>query len=303
MAGHHDRDDLRMADLQTLLAVRRRGSISAAARELDVTPSQVSKAITRLEQQLQINLLERSARGAVLSDACKVIVPHVEEIVAGWKRLRTVSPESLPEFTIAAPSYLILAFLPAIAETLRGARARGLEMPPALVRAYAAEHFFDVALTLGLEKLPRAWVNVCVGDLRKALFAAPAVVRRLGAQPVSAEVLRGIPFVSPVFNANGRLLPADDGCPLGRGDRTLGHEVETIGLALEVAARTGQLVFGPVIAALPAIERGALVEIRVRGWNVTEPLYVACDGDRVLQRVQKSILAVVRRALARATAM
>jgi DNA-binding transcriptional LysR family regulator len=41
--------DLRVGDLMTFLAVRRSGSITAAARELKVTPSQVSKAISRLE--------------------------------------------------------------------------------------------------------------------------------------------------------------------------------------------------------------------------------------------------------------
>ena len=41
--------DLRVADLLTFLAVVRSSSLTAAARERRVTPSQVSKAITRVE--------------------------------------------------------------------------------------------------------------------------------------------------------------------------------------------------------------------------------------------------------------
>ena len=55
--------ELHVADLTTFLAVRRAGSVSTAARELGVTPSQVSKAIARLEATLRVRLFSRGARG------------------------------------------------------------------------------------------------------------------------------------------------------------------------------------------------------------------------------------------------
>ena len=55
--------ELRLADLLTLLAVQRTGSISGAAREMRVTPSQVSKAMARLERHFGVRLLSRGARG------------------------------------------------------------------------------------------------------------------------------------------------------------------------------------------------------------------------------------------------
>src|SRR5438034_300539 len=73
--------DLRLADLETFLAVRRYGSASGAARELKVTPSQVSKAVDRLEGALGQALLLRSGRGVRLSEAALRMVPHIEDIV------------------------------------------------------------------------------------------------------------------------------------------------------------------------------------------------------------------------------
>lgn len=82
--------DLRYADLLTFLAVRRSESITAAARSLRVTPSQVSKAISRLESQIGASLFKRTTRGVLLADAGKRALPHLEEIAA---RLRAIQSE------------------------------------------------------------------------------------------------------------------------------------------------------------------------------------------------------------------
>ena len=95
----------------------------------------------------------------------------------------------------------------------------------------------------------------------------------------------------------GQFVPVDDDCPLTHDDRTIGHEAQTIGLALELAATTGQLVFGPSVAARRYVSSGALVEVKVRGWDVTEPLFIVSNSDRVLARVQKAIVRALRVAL------
>lgn len=52
----------RAGELEVFLAVATRGSFSAAARELGVTPSAVSKVVARLEVRLGVQLLHRSTR-------------------------------------------------------------------------------------------------------------------------------------------------------------------------------------------------------------------------------------------------
>lgn len=288
-------EDLRIGDLMTFLAVRRTGSITAAARELRVTPSQVSKAIARLEDHLQMTLLARSSRGVTLSEAGRKIVPNVEIAVDKLRTMRRPSPQSALELTVAAPSYLITLFLPTIATALSGVRVRGLEMPPGLVRAYAAENIFDAALLpSGADRLPLSWTTEPVGELRKSLFASPTLAKKLGPAPLAPEILLDVPFVCPMSTADGRFVASDDDCPLSMTRRRLGHEAQTIGLALELAARTDQLVFGPTIAARRFVEDARLVAVPVQGWDVREPLYVACNSDRVLSRVQATITKAIR---------
>jgi DNA-binding transcriptional LysR family regulator len=124
------------------------------------------------------------------------------------------------------------------------------------------------------------------------------VARRLGPPPVSVEKLRRVPFVSPIYNHQGQLVPGDDGCPLPHGERRIGHETQALAVALELATRTEHVVFAPVLAARPWVRRGGLVEIPVEGWDASVPLHLACHAERVRSRVQREILAALRDALA-----
>jgi DNA-binding transcriptional LysR family regulator len=288
--------ELRFGDVLTFLTVHRCGAITAAARALKVTPSQVSKAVHRLERQLGATLLSRSTRGVIVSDAGRRLIPQLEEVSA---RLQMMRPDAVPreELALAAPSYLNAIFLPRIAAALPDALVRGLELPPALVRAYAVENFFDVALLVGAEQLPGGWATTTVGHVRKGLFAAPDVARKLGTPPIDPRRVAELPFVTPIYNVNGQFVPADDGCPLTHTHRRLGHQSQTLMVGLDLARATGHLVFGPAIGAAAHLARGELVEVCVRGWEVSEPLTVAVNAERVRARTQRLLSSLVQRTL------
>jgi DNA-binding transcriptional LysR family regulator len=301
MAGQTDPlSDLRLSDVLTFLAVQRCGSITGAARDQRVTPSQVSKSVSRLESILRVSLLTRSARGVSVSQEGLRFVPHLQEIVARVEHLERLGGEPVDfhrSVTIAAPSYLSLYYLPRLAAARAGLRIRCLDLHPALIRVHASDNIFDAALTVGAEPLPRAWVNVRAGEVVKRLFASPRLAGRLGPMPLTEERLRDVPFISPIYAVNGQFVSVDDDCPLRHGDRTLGHEVTTIGLALELAVWSEHVVFGPQIAARRFLEAGTLVEVPVAGWDVRHELYVACNADRLLAPDQQAIIDVVRRGL------
>jgi DNA-binding transcriptional LysR family regulator len=298
VAGPRDLiSDLHVADLVTFLAVRRVGSVSTAARELGVTPSQVSKAVARLEATLGVRLFTRGARGVALSDQARLALPHIEAAIASLQLLEARDAQRITELTVAAPSYLISSFLPAIACALPDLSVRGIELAPSLVRAYAPENFFDMAiLTRSADRMPAKWASVRVGETRSALFGSPELAKHLGPFPTSVDKLRSVPFVTPIYNSEGRYFSAEDDCPLTVAERKRGHSAQTIGIALELATRTGQLAFGPVVAARRFVAVGALVEIPVRGWSVKEPLFVSCNADRMMAKVQTAIVRTMREA-------
>src|SRR3954447_23716158 len=68
--------------LQTLRAVAREGSLSAAARALGYTQPAVSHHIARLEEEVGTALLTRVGRGVELTDAGAALAEHADAVLA-----------------------------------------------------------------------------------------------------------------------------------------------------------------------------------------------------------------------------
>lgn len=64
-----------LQQLKDLLAVVAHGGFRAAARALDVSQAGLTKSLAKLEEEYGVSILERTAKGVVLT-------PHGEEFVA-----------------------------------------------------------------------------------------------------------------------------------------------------------------------------------------------------------------------------
>src|SRR4051794_11018012 len=73
--------DLDARRLRVLHEVSLRGSVTAAANVLHVTPSAVSQQLAQLEREAGCDLLERAGRGIVLPPAGTTLAQHAEVVV------------------------------------------------------------------------------------------------------------------------------------------------------------------------------------------------------------------------------
>jgi DNA-binding transcriptional LysR family regulator len=69
-------------DLRVFVRVMDRGSFSNAAKDLGLTPSAVSKLISRLEDRLGVRLLERTTRRLALTPEGETFLSRARRIVA-----------------------------------------------------------------------------------------------------------------------------------------------------------------------------------------------------------------------------
>jgi len=99
--------------------------------------------------------------------------------------------------------------------------------------------------------------------------------------------------VMPFYHANGQFVPGDDGCPIPRAERVSGHEVPTVAVALEIAAVTGQIAYGPEIAARSIVQAGRLVELDVPESGRSVDLYLHASADRVLAKTHADLVRVL----------
>jgi DNA-binding transcriptional LysR family regulator len=279
----------------TLTALGRHGSLSGTARERKVTASQVSRAITRLERQLGMELILRGARGVALSAAAQQLIPAIEAFAS---RLREAGESSTAGSTlsIAANSSVADLMLPPLVSVLPEISLRCVELPVPLIRSFAAQHLFDAALTTSLTGLPRSWTKTRIGTYRLGLLTSPRRAKELGAKPVSVDRIRGLPFVWPAFVDHGRWQDGEDGCPLPVTARRRGHAAQTKTLALELAARADQLVFSSILMARDALQDGTLVEVSVEGWNVELELSLGCS-ESMLASTQRAMVDSLRTTL------
>src|SRR5207253_4035843 len=164
---------------------------------------------------------------------------------------------------------------------------------PTLLCCLAPENQSALSLVVGDASLPRSWHTRPVGEIRRGLLARPSLAQRLQPFPVEPTQLRRWPFITPVYTLNGQFVQADDDCPLGFVERKLGHKTQTLRVALDLAAEVDQLLFAPIVAARQYLDGGALVEIPVQGWRVTEPLILACYPDRLLSQEFNGVAAAV----------
>ncbi|WP_072392465.1 LysR family transcriptional regulator [Hyphomicrobium sp. CS1BSMeth3] len=75
--------------LRTLRELSLRTTMAAVADALHLSPSAVSQQIAQLEDELQVELVERRGRGVLLTAAGKRLVAHVERITAVIEEAKT----------------------------------------------------------------------------------------------------------------------------------------------------------------------------------------------------------------------
>ena len=70
-----------LLDIRTFLAVASAGSLSAAARQLNVVPMQVSRRMAGLEENLGVRLFHRTTRSLTLTAEGEAFVPYARAMV------------------------------------------------------------------------------------------------------------------------------------------------------------------------------------------------------------------------------
>ncbi|MYM66039.1 LysR family transcriptional regulator [Pseudoduganella sp. FT55W] len=73
---------MNLSDLRIFVSAARRPSLGAAAQEMHLTPSAVSKALKRLEDVLGKPLFDRSAKQLVLNDSGQLLLSRAQTLLA-----------------------------------------------------------------------------------------------------------------------------------------------------------------------------------------------------------------------------
>ncbi|MEM6759481.1 MAG: LysR family transcriptional regulator [Pseudomonadota bacterium] len=175
--------DIRTLGLPALIsfhAVAKHGGISAAAAELGMAKSGVSRHVTQLEDQLGVRLLERSARSVRLTPVGQKLDDRIRSILAEITLLQDIAREESGgvsgQVTIAATPEFGALVATALFPKLR---ARHPNLTLVMRPDYAFEDMTDpgtdLAFRVGTVKDDRLIARK-LGGFSRWLVAAPALV-------------------------------------------------------------------------------------------------------------------------------
>jgi len=180
------------SDLRVFVRVMDRGNFSQAAKDLGLTPSAVSKLMSRLEDRLGVRLLERSTRRLVLTPEGETFLTRARRIVAdieeaeaevarvrgaprGKLRINSGTAFGLHQLTRAIPDFL--ARYPEI----------DIELSITDRLVDLIEEQTDIAVRSG--HIPDGpFTQRKLADLERVICAAPSYLKRRGTPQSAADL-------------------------------------------------------------------------------------------------------------------
>lgn len=263
--------------LRAFEATARRGSVSAAARELNVTHGAVSHQIRALEDSLSTPLFERGGKRLKLTSQGALLLPAVTQAFGGiaaataqMKRPAT-SGELKINCVAALLSFWIIPRLNSFTEQYPGIKLT-LVASNDPAQLYGAD--VDICILYGDGNWPECWLRLW-SHLRLFPVASPTL---LNSRPLRS--VRDLGDHVILHGDDGRewntWLSAADAIDLVRGQQ---HMMSDARLSTEAALHGQGIALGDTITASNLIARGELVVPFDLSVPANDSFYVACRPE------------------------
>lgn len=183
----------RTAEMATFLSVACTGSLSAAARELALTPSAVSRMMTRLEKRLGVRLIVRSTRSLRLTAEGESYALAARRILKDLDDTElTIANRGSPSGNIkltTATAHSRLTIVPLLKEFLQRYPDITLEIDVSDQIRDVASGQVDVAIRFG--QLPDSGLHARrLGDTGRVVLASPEYLAKAGVPQTPADLAR-----------------------------------------------------------------------------------------------------------------
>lgn len=261
-------------------SIAREGSISAAARKLEITPPSVSKALKLLEQHLGHPLFIRTTRRIELTDAGQQLLQQTSAAVDSLeKALDSIKegsqqPSGLIRITLSRFAYLLI-LKPFMAEFCQRYPGVQLEISVYDGTINIIEERFDLGIRFGDILEGGVVARQLLKPLREGLYASVAYLEEFGT-PVLPADLHQHRLIGYRFITNNRILPLmleDKGEQL-----TVEMPVQLISSDIDVMAdgiRSGLGIgrlFEPIHWLQP--DRETFIPVMEPYWKTYPPVYL-----------------------------
>lgn len=284
----------RASEMEAFLSVASNGSLSAAAKALGLTPSAVSRTLTRLEQRLGVQLIVRNTRSLRLTCEGESYALAARRILKDLNDTETaIASRGSPSGNIkvsAATAHCRLSLVPLLKEFLQRYPGINIEIDVSdQIRDVAAGQV-DVAIRFG--PLPDSGLHARrLGETGRLVIAAPEYLARQGTPQVPSDLQHhncldfSFKRIEPgwPFRENGRdyLLAINGNVQANNGETLVELALQGIGITrvgsfhVQQALASGQLV--ALLEEFNPQDREAIHAVFIGGKNTPARVRVFVD--------------------------
>jgi DNA-binding transcriptional LysR family regulator len=160
-------------DLRPFLAVADTGSLTAAARKLDLQHSTISRRIAALEHALGTRLFHRTPGGTSLTETGQRLLPLARKADAALAALALAARGAVPPLRLSLPTGLAPLLAPALASIAAKHPSLSIELLATSQSTDLSAGTADIALRLAPTTDPTLVIRT-IGTVGLSLYASPA---------------------------------------------------------------------------------------------------------------------------------
>ncbi len=261
-------------------SIAREGSISAAARKLEITPPSVSKALKLLEQHIGHPLFVRTTRRIELTDTGQQLLTQTSAMVDSLEqaleniRDQSHAPSGMVRITLSRFAYLLI-LKPAMAEFC--ARYPGIQLEISVYDGTVniVDERFDLGIRFGDILEGGVVARQLMKPFREGLYASSAYLNAFGV-PVTPADLQQHKLIGYRFITNNRILPLildhnGEQLTVDMPGQLISNDIEVMADGIRNGLGIGRL-FEPVYQLQP--DKEAFIPVMENYWKMYPPVYL-----------------------------
>lgn len=284
--------------LRYFLAIAEAPSISAAAQAIGVAQPSLSQHLHRMEQELSVKLVERSARGSALTEEGRILVDHARGICDSLDRcvsdMRELGGVVRGRVAFGMPPSCSMIMSVPLAETVRldlpEIRLRAVETMSGYLKTWLQDGTVDLAFLYDLKDMPNVRSTHVLNE-ELCFYSAPDAWP-LSLPPGAPVPLRALEGVNMILPSSGLRNLIEDFCARNDVQLNVVVEMDAMTQIKELVARgSGYTIFAPV-AAQDFVRRGELLRAPIVEPTMSRPVHLVRSPARVMTRASRAVEAV-----------
>ncbi|WP_283603578.1 LysR family transcriptional regulator [Serratia proteamaculans] len=266
--------------LRIFQSIAREGSITAAARKLEITPPSVSKALKQLEQHIGHPLFVRTTRRIELTDAGQQLLEQttaaVDSLEKSLENIRDQSqePSGLVRITLSRFAYLLI-LKPVMAAFCQQFPGVQLEISVYDGTVKIIDDRFDLGIRFGDILEGGVVARQLMKPFREGLYASSSYLKEFGTPTVPAELYQHN-LIGYRFITNNRILPLildhhGEQLTVEMPGQLISNDIDVMADGIRSGLGIGRL-FEPIHGLQPDKEQ--FIPVMEKYWKTYPPVYL-----------------------------